>query len=84
MWQALVTACFIANMDQCVVLEGQQWFESEARCKARAFRDGWRCKSIYEITQTSSIPMPEATGGNVNKMIQALIGPIAFTCWLVS
>ena len=36
MWQALVTACFIANMDQCVVLEGQQWFESEARCKARA------------------------------------------------
>ena len=24
-------------MDQCVVLEGQQWFESEARCKARAF-----------------------------------------------
>ncbi len=37
MWQALVTACFIANMDQCVVLEGQQWFESEARCKARAF-----------------------------------------------
>jgi len=37
MWQALVTACFIMNMDQCVVLEGQQWFETEARCKARAF-----------------------------------------------
>jgi len=37
MWQALVTACFIANMDQCVVLESQQWFESEARCKIRAF-----------------------------------------------
>jgi len=36
MWQALVTACFIANMDQCVVLESQQWFESEARCKVRA------------------------------------------------
>ena len=27
MWQALVTACFIANMEQCVVLEAQQWFE---------------------------------------------------------
>ena len=37
MWQALVTACFIMNMDQCVVLESQQWFESEARCKVRAF-----------------------------------------------
>jgi hypothetical protein len=36
MWQALVTACFIMNMDQCVVLESQQWFESEARCKVRA------------------------------------------------
>jgi hypothetical protein len=36
MWQALVTACFIANMQQCIVLEGQQWFETEARCKVRA------------------------------------------------
>jgi len=36
MWQALVTACFIGNMNQCVVLEGQQWFETEARCKSRA------------------------------------------------
>ena len=37
MWQALVTACFIGKMDQCVVLESQQWFETEARCTARAF-----------------------------------------------
>lgn len=36
MWQPLVTACFIMNMGQCVVLEGQQWFELESRCKARA------------------------------------------------
>lgn len=36
MWQALVTVCFIGNMEQCVVLESQQWFESEARCKVRA------------------------------------------------
>tara|TARA_E500000081_G_scaffold153017_1_gene186487 strand:+ start:2337 stop:2540 length:204 start_codon:yes stop_codon:yes gene_type:complete len=36
MWQALVTVCFIANMEQCVVLESQQWFETELSCKLRA------------------------------------------------
>ena len=36
MWQALVTACFIENMEQCVVLEAQQWCETGARCKVRA------------------------------------------------
>jgi hypothetical protein len=70
MWQALVTACFIANMDQCVVLEGQQWFESEARCKARAFEMAWRCESIHEIPQTCAVRLPEAAEGNVDKMIQ--------------
>jgi len=36
MWQALVTVCFIVNMEQCVVLESQQWFETEISCKRRA------------------------------------------------
>tara|TARA_B100000530_G_scaffold18079_2_gene12088 strand:- start:3725 stop:3928 length:204 start_codon:yes stop_codon:yes gene_type:complete len=36
MWQALVTVCFIANMEKCVTLESQQWFETELSCKRRA------------------------------------------------
>jgi len=36
MWQALVTVCFIEAMTQCVVLESQQWFETEGRCRVRA------------------------------------------------
>ncbi len=38
MWQAIVTVCFIEVMSQCVVLESQQWFETERRCNARAFK----------------------------------------------
>ena len=37
MWQALVTVCFIEAMSKCIVLESQQWFETELMCKARAF-----------------------------------------------
>lgn len=36
MWQAFVTVCFIANLDQCVTLESQQWFQTELSCKRRA------------------------------------------------
>ena len=37
MYQALVVACFVANMQQCVTLEDQGWHETETRCRARAF-----------------------------------------------
>lgn len=36
MYQAIVVACMITNMEICITFEGQQWFEIERTCKVRA------------------------------------------------
>jgi hypothetical protein len=38
MYQALVVACYMANMNICVTLEDQHWFERERECRSRAFK----------------------------------------------
>ena len=37
MYQALVVVCFVANIQQCVTLEDQHWFETKTECRVRAF-----------------------------------------------
>tara|TARA_R110002072_G_scaffold296620_1_gene468656 strand:+ start:680 stop:883 length:204 start_codon:yes stop_codon:yes gene_type:complete len=36
MYQAIVVACMMSNMEICVTFEGQQWFDIERTCKVRA------------------------------------------------
>ena len=62
MYQALVVACFVANMQQCITLEDQGWYESERRCKVRALKMAsdvhkymkshkavsWQCRALPE------------------------------------
>jgi len=37
MWQALVTACMISSMSECLIFEDQSWHDTERTCKSRAF-----------------------------------------------